>query len=329
MLIEIDLSKLERGLRREKVKVRRKTGTTYEYRRIGRKEEEKPKPEPKVEEKLDDDLIMNRIRLDKISDLGVKVGSKINWQGDIYTIERIRADGIIDIGGGKMIWSTAIGEVVGKKKPKKEIIKKPKVEEKPKKEISEYKGVPGMKGSSPTYKSLPENFTLNTGVVTQMKEYKKESRKLGREVGSGIDIVRGEMVLGKMGKGSDEAILITGKTKYGSYHTHPSPASDTFSLEDILGLISIRPVNLTMAHTVKNNNLWVAVSSAETREMISKMEVKELMAMKKRYRGLSSMASSGSEKEYRNFVKRFCNQYKIGLYVGKSNEELKKYDGSW
>ena len=36
--IEINLTKLERGLRREKVPVHRKSGITYEYRRVGRRE---------------------------------------------------------------------------------------------------------------------------------------------------------------------------------------------------------------------------------------------------------------------------------------------------
>ena len=36
-IIEIDLSKFERGLRREKVPVHRKSGVNYEYRRVGRK----------------------------------------------------------------------------------------------------------------------------------------------------------------------------------------------------------------------------------------------------------------------------------------------------
>ena len=57
-MIEIDLhslKKIDRGLRREKVPVHRKTGTTYEYRRVGRKEnkhvEDVPvvsKPDPKI-----------------------------------------------------------------------------------------------------------------------------------------------------------------------------------------------------------------------------------------------------------------------------------------
>ncbi len=37
MQIEINLSKFERGTHKEKVAVHRKTGTTYEYRRVGRK----------------------------------------------------------------------------------------------------------------------------------------------------------------------------------------------------------------------------------------------------------------------------------------------------
>ena len=42
--IEINLTKLERGLRREKVPVHRKSGITYEYRRVGRKEEKEGSP---------------------------------------------------------------------------------------------------------------------------------------------------------------------------------------------------------------------------------------------------------------------------------------------
>jgi len=41
------IEKLERGLRKEKVPVHRKSGITYEYRRVGRKEEEKTSGEGK------------------------------------------------------------------------------------------------------------------------------------------------------------------------------------------------------------------------------------------------------------------------------------------
>jgi len=39
-MIEINLTKLEHGLRKEKVPVHRKSGVTYEYRRVGRKKTE-------------------------------------------------------------------------------------------------------------------------------------------------------------------------------------------------------------------------------------------------------------------------------------------------
>ena len=41
-------------------------------------------------------------------------------------------------------------------------------------------------------------------------------------------------------------------------------------------------------------------------------------------------AASGKieDKIYRNFVKDFCNEFKLKLYVGKAGN-LKEYDGTW
>lgn len=315
IMIEIDLRKLERGLRREKVKVHRKTGTTYEYRRVGQKEEEKPFASWKQGDPYPEEL-----EVGAIADLG-KFGKYkiVDIVGGSVKCDNGRYYGISDLSG-----------IIKKSKPEKpKVTKKPEVIKEPEKPV-EYKDAPGIKGSVPTYESLPSTFILGSGFSGQTQVYRKESKASGIEVGSGINVIESRMVLSMMEKGGDGGILIRGKTKYGSYHTHPDPAIDTFSLEDVLGLFSVHPINLAMAHTVSSNNLWVAVASADTREMISKMEVNDLIKMKDKYRKMSNMAVSlRGEKGYRKFVKKFCDEYKVGLYVGKPNEELKKYDGSW
>ena len=315
--IEINLLKLERGTHTGRVKVTRKGKTFWREQRIGRKEE----PKPFISWKSGDPY-PKEVKVGAIADMG-KFGKYkiVEIVGGSVKCENGRYYGISDLVG---IIPTKVEE-----KPTKVEEKPTKVEEKPTKEISEYKDAPGIKGSAPTYKSLPQTFLLNNNVVGQMAVFRKESRKSRNEVGGGINVVGGKMSISKMEIGTSGNIRITGKTKYGSYHTHPDPAADTFSMDDILGLVSVHPINLTMAHTVSSDNLWCAVSSAETREIVSKLSVKELIKVKERYRSMSSMASDGSDKEYRKFVKRFCDQYKIGLYVGKSNKTLEKYDGSW
>ena len=234
---------------------------------------------------------------------------------DLLKIERGLREGRVKVTrGGKTFWRK---QRLGTKES-----------EKPKMPV-EYEDVPGIKGSVPTYKSLPSTFILDDKVVTQMGSFRKESKKSRREVGCGINVFGGKMSLGKMEKGGTSSMIIRGKTKYGSYHTHPNLYSDTFSLDDVLVLVSEQPTNLVMAHQVVSNNLWVAISSAETHKMMNEMGTSELIKLKKRYRLLASMATQGNEKQYRNFVKQFCDKYKIGLYVGKSNSTLKKYDGSW
>ncbi|MHA1290006.1 MAG: hypothetical protein ACTSPB_21705, partial [Candidatus Thorarchaeota archaeon] len=130
MLIEIDLEKIERGLREEKVKVTRGSKTFYRRQRVGVKEKEveeelketaiiglnKPKPELEVgskieinlEELKDQGLIDSEEfkgkkddRFKVILDRGFKVGDKVMREGKPYTIEGITKDGMINIGEGE------------------------------------------------------------------------------------------------------------------------------------------------------------------------------------------------------------------------------------
>ena len=114
-LIEINLLKLERGLRKEKVKVTRNGKITYEYRRVGRKEKEK----------------------DLASQL--KIGDSINFRGKESEVTRINPvthsielDNKISHTPKEINKYGEIDERVPEKVEEKESKVEPKIEEKPK-----------------------------------------------------------------------------------------------------------------------------------------------------------------------------------------------------
>lgn len=82
--IEINLQKLERGTHKEKVAVHRKTGTTWEYRRVGRKEESKKPPRLGTGKiaALPEDIKKEILDLRRINYSGADIKSQI--EGMIY-----------------------------------------------------------------------------------------------------------------------------------------------------------------------------------------------------------------------------------------------------
>jgi len=206
--------------------------------------------------------------------------------------------------------------------------------------IAEYESVPGLYGRSPKYESMPKSIRIPEASAKKMQKMSKDSLSKDLEIGCIIKRRKGELFLSRPVEGDHRSIKIGRGEKYGVYHTHPGgPGSvNSFSLADIHCMLtqgkSLESQKLMMAHDCHSDILWCAVASSDTLRIAKRADYKERTDKYLGYKeSFESKRWSELEKEvdrlYRNHVKSFCDEYKIKLYYGKPDGELREYDGTW
>lgn len=208
-----------------------------------------------------------------------------------------------------------------------------------KEKIAEYEGVPGLYGRSPKYESMPKSIGIPEASVKKMQEIRKDSMLKGIEIGCTIKRRKGELFLGKPIEGESHHVEIKKREKYGIYHTHASSiAVNSLSPGDICCMLTMGrayvPLKLMMGHDCTTNTLWCAVASSDTFKIAKGKKLTERADECQRYeeefKDKSLIVESADYGKFcRNYVKSFCDKYKIKLYCGKLGDDLKEYDGTW
>ena len=196
-------------------------------------------------------------------------------------------------------------------------------------------------GKLPTLNSMPSNIRISDQEIIKMNKIKEQSKKLEKEIGVPIHFKDNKMSLGDINNNIGDGMSVsvpTGTDTYAIYHTHPPNGDilplDTLSLGDIM-LVTTRHryqrTNIMMAHTVHNGNLWVCVPSAETMNEIEK-GMTDIIGTQKFVTKINSDCETAimekDEKSYRRAIKKYCDKFKMKLYVGPP-DNLKEYNGDW
>lgn len=206
------------------------------------------------------------------------------------------------------------------------------------KKIAEYENISDIYGKSPKYNSMPKSIKIPNSSIQKMEKISKDSKSKGIEIGCIIKTKNNEFYLDKPIEGKDKSIKIGKGEKYGVYHTHPGSVNtiNSFSHADIYCMLiqgkSHIPQKIMMAHDCNTNTLWCAIASSDTLKIAKNTnKIRDnVLKYKKEFENKRwSIRESEVDKFYRNSLKSLCDEYKIKLYCGKPNGELKEYDGAW
>ena len=207
------------------------------------------------------------------------------------------------------------------------------------KNIVEYENISGLYGKSPKYESMPKTIKIPDTSIEKMEKIKENSQSEGIEMGCIIKIKNNEFFLDKLIKGNRKGIKIGKGEKYGVYHTHPGSKNtvNSFSHADIYVMLiqgeSHIPQKIMMAHDCNTNTLWCAIASSDTLKIAKNTHNKirdNVLKYKKEFENKRwSIREKEVDKTYRKSLKALCDEYKIKLYYGEPNSELKEYNGEW
>jgi len=198
-----------------------------------------------------------------------------------------------------------------------------------------------IEGKLPTLQSMPADIKIPREEISKMEKIRKKSKEIEKEIGVPIHFKDNKMSLGEINNNIGDGMSVsvpTGVDTYAIYHTHPPNGKvlplDTLSIVDIM-LVTTRHryqrTNIMMAHTVHNGNLWVCVPSAETMDAIDE-GMSDIVGTQKFVTRINSDCETAimekDPKSYRRAIKKYCDKFKMKLYVGPP-DNLREYNGEW
>ena len=183
--------------------------------------------------------------------------------------------------------------------------------------------------SPTTYDSMPNHVEINPEALETMNKRAAQSLSMGRELSSSLDSEKGKMSLGKSNVG-DECSCSIRPGVLGVWHSHPGTEeqnTDTFSLLDVINTVRFK-IPIMMAQTCYNDRVWAAIPSDETATIKDKRQKLNKWELLGEQEDQGTAEGRSSAQDYRNHVKKLCDEFKIKLYQGK-NGILKEYQGDW